>query len=162
MKGDLQSLAKIVKQTITIFSFFVIFRIFVFLITVLFSDCLLLFGSRATPKIQRHFRRQRENGHFGRFWTQLESVQDSKIFRLRLSRTPQRFFTRQRVHSRGQIHRTQGDFYFNLLLFLQLIFFVFFPFPLFSFFNHFCFFLFVVGFFFFLFVSFFFFFVFIL
>ena len=37
MKGDLQSLAKIVKQTITIFLFFVIFRIFVFLITVFFQ-----------------------------------------------------------------------------------------------------------------------------
>ena len=123
MKGDLQSLAKIVKQTITIFSFFVIFRIFVFLITVLFSDCLLLFGSRATPKIQRHFRRQRENGHFSRFWTQLESVQDSKILRLRLSRTPQRFFTRQRVHSRGQIHRTQGDFYLIYFYFYSLYFF---------------------------------------
>ena len=133
MKGDLQSLAKIVKQTITIFLFFVIFRIFVFLITVLFSDCLLLFGSRATPKIQRHFRRQRENGHFGRFWTQLESVQDSKILRLRLSRTPQRFFTRQRVHSRGQIHRTQGDFYLIYYYFYSLYFLYFFRFRYFHF-----------------------------
>ena len=106
-----------------LFLFFCDFQDFRLFNNSVFSDCLLLFGSRATPKIQRHFRRQRENGHFGRFWTQLESVQDSKIFRLRLSRTPQRFFTRQRVHSRGQIHRTQGDFYLIYYYFYSLYFF---------------------------------------